>query len=108
MFGGELANSQRDKLPETLSSQNVLLASSVLLVDGAAIEALSGGALKPPLVSFILINWNYGRFVGDAIDSIRAQDYPNFECLIVDNGSTDDSREEYARHVQGDPRFSIE
>lgn len=108
MFGGELANSRRDGLPDTLPSQNVLVTSPVLLVDSVALDALSGGALKPPLVSFILINWNYGRFVGDAIDSIRAQDYSNFECLIVDNGSTDGSREVYARHVQDDPRFSIE
>ena len=46
---------------------------------------------KPPLMSFVLINWNYGRYVGAAIDFIKAQNYPCVEYLVVDNGSTDES-----------------
>lgn len=78
-----------------------------LLINNRSIESLSG-ALKPPLVSFVLINWNYARFVGQAINSIRAQDYPHFECLVIDNGSTDNSRDVIAQHVKDDPRFAIE
>ena len=76
--------------------------------DGLTIGGVDSGeyGLKPPLVSVVIVNWDYGRFVGAAIDSIRRQDYPHFECLIVDNGSTDDSRAVIARHVAGDPRFS--
>jgi glycosyltransferase involved in cell wall biosynthesis len=64
--------------------------------------------LKPPLLTFIVVNWNYGRFIGQTIDSIRGQDYPHFECLIVDNASTDDSLETIAKHVGGDARFTVE
>ncbi len=49
--------------------------------------------ITPPLISFVLVNWNYGRYIGAAIDSIIAQDYPHFECIVVDNCSTDDSLE---------------
>lgn len=63
--------------------------------------------LKPPFVSIVLVNRNYEAFVGEAIDSIRAQDYPHFECVIVDNASTDDSRAVIARHVGDDVRFTI-
>lgn len=46
-----------------------------------------------PLVSLIVNNYNYGRFLRDAIDSALNQNYPNTEVIVVDDGSTDDSRE---------------
>jgi len=63
--------------------------------------------LKPPLVSLILINRNYAAYLGEAIDSIRRQDYPWLECFVVDNASTDDSEAVTARHVADDPRFTV-
>ncbi len=42
-----------------------------------------------PLVSVIIVNYNYGRFLKQAADSIFEQNYPNIECIIVDNASTD-------------------
>jgi glycosyltransferase involved in cell wall biosynthesis len=44
-----------------------------------------------PLVSVIIINYNYGRFLGDAVRSVYAQTYANIECIAVDNASTDES-----------------
>jgi glycosyltransferase involved in cell wall biosynthesis len=55
----------------------------------------------------VVINWNYGAYVGATIASIKSQDYPAIEVLVVDNGSTDDSREVIASHVGDDPRFRI-
>ena len=46
-----------------------------------------------PRVSIVVTNYNYGRFVGQAIDSVLGQTYPNVEVIVVDDGSTDDSRE---------------
>jgi glycosyltransferase involved in cell wall biosynthesis len=69
----------------------------------------SGGAglIKPPLVTMVLINWNYAHYVDAAINSIRDQDYPSLEAIVVDNGSTDASRDVIAKHVGEDPRFRI-
>ncbi|MGB3509303.1 MAG: glycosyltransferase [Microcoleaceae cyanobacterium] len=45
------------------------------------------------LVSIIINNYNYGNFLPEAIDSAFAQTYPNTEVIVVDDGSTDKSRE---------------
>lgn len=44
-----------------------------------------------PLVSIVIANFNYARFLGEAIESAQQQGYPNIEILCIDDGSTDDS-----------------
>lgn len=46
-----------------------------------------------PLASIIILNYNYGAFLREAVESAFRQTYPNIECLIVDDASTDDSAE---------------
>lgn len=43
--------------------------------------------------SVVMPNYNYGRFVGDAVRSALAVDWPDVEVIVVDDGSTDDSLE---------------
>lgn len=45
-----------------------------------------------PLVSILIDNYNYAALLGDAIESALSQSYPHVEVVVVDDGSTDDSR----------------
>jgi glycosyltransferase involved in cell wall biosynthesis len=51
-----------------------------------------------PLVSILINNYNYGRFLREAIDSALSQTYSNTEVIVVDDGSTDDSRDVIASY----------
>ncbi|CAG9229558.1 Glycosyl transferase family 2 [Paraburkholderia sabiae] len=43
-------------------------------------------------VTVVICNFNYAQFIGKAIDSALAQDYPFVRVMVIDDGSTDDSR----------------
>ena len=44
-----------------------------------------------PTIDVVILNYNYGRFVAEAIDSALAQTRPFGRVIVVNDGSTDDS-----------------
>ena len=42
-----------------------------------------------PLVSVVIPSFNYGRFVGEAVDAVLAQTFTNLEVIVVEGGSSD-------------------
>jgi glycosyltransferase involved in cell wall biosynthesis len=70
------------------------LRDSTMAPSGSISLSDSGDANKflcLPLVSVIVVNFNYGRFLRAAVDSVFGQTYPKIECVVVDNASTDES-----------------
>lgn len=63
--------------------------------------------MKNPTVSIILPNRNYGAFIPDAIASIKAQTLTDWECIIIDDASTDDSVDVIKQLIDGDNRFKL-
>ncbi|MBR2486483.1 MAG: glycosyltransferase family 2 protein [Paludibacteraceae bacterium] len=59
-----------------------------------------------PLFSVLIANYNNGKYLMNAIDSVRKQTYPNWEIIIVDDGSTDNSYEIYKK-LKTDNRIYI-
>ncbi len=45
--------------------------------------------MAQPLVSVIIVNWNGGQVFENCLKSLSKIDYPNWELIVVDNGSTD-------------------
>jgi glycosyltransferase involved in cell wall biosynthesis len=55
-----------------------------------------------PKVSIIVTNYNYSRYICDSLRSVSAQDYHAIECVVVDDGSVDDSVEKIRRFIEND------
>lgn len=60
---------------------------------------------KRPRVSVLMPVHNAGRFLTEAIESVLAQTFEDFEFLVLDDGSTDDSGAIVARYAREDPRI---
>jgi glycosyltransferase involved in cell wall biosynthesis len=59
-----------------------------------------------PLVCIVIPNYNYGRFIREAVDGALAQTYPNIEVVVSDNASTDDSWKKLQIY-RGHPKVSL-
>lgn len=62
--------------------------------------------LSIPKVSVLIPTYNYAHFLADAIESVLAQTYTDFELIIVDNHSTDNTEEVVAPYLK-DSRISF-
>ncbi|MGI0107857.1 glycosyltransferase family 2 protein [Salinimicrobium sp. WS361] len=58
-------------------------------------------------VSIIIPNYNRAHLISFTLESIKNQDYQNWECLIVDDHSTDNSFETIQKFIQADHRFKF-
>jgi glycosyltransferase involved in cell wall biosynthesis len=58
-----------------------------------------------PLVSIIIPTYNRAHLIGETLDSVLVQTYQNWECIIVDDGSSDNTDEVVSEYVKKDSRF---
>lgn len=57
-----------------------------------------------PTISVIIPTYNYGMFLRDAVRSVQEQTFRDWECLVVDDGSTDDTKQIVDAISASDPR----
>lgn len=60
-----------------------------------------------PLISVIMPAYNAGRFIAEAIMSVKDQTYTNWELLVLDDGSTDDTCAVVEKLAAEDPRIKL-
>ncbi len=60
---------------------------------------------KEKLVSIIVPSYNYGEFLPETISSLKVQVYQNWEAILVDDGSTDNTRQVVDELTADDKRF---
>jgi len=60
-----------------------------------------------PLISVVVPAYNAARFLGQTLDSVLAQTEQRWECLVVDDGSEDDTRGIATRYEELDPRIKL-
>jgi glycosyltransferase involved in cell wall biosynthesis len=65
-----------------------------------------GSAAPSPEVSVLLPVYNGGPFIGHALDSVLAQTFSDFEVIVIDDGSTDETADELRKRAN-DPRIRI-
>lgn len=62
--------------------------------------------ISNPLITVYITNHNYGTYLKQSIDSVLSQSFQDFELLIIDDGSTDNSKE-IIELYSSRPRISI-
>ena len=60
-----------------------------------------------PFVTIIMATYNRAHFIGETLHSIKNQTYTNWECIIVDEGSNDNTEEIVNKFCEDDFRFSF-
>lgn len=65
----------------------------------ARLEQLNTSA---PKVSIIVTNHNYSGYISDCLESVGRQTYPDIECIVVDDHSSDDSVNQIERFIEND------
>lgn len=61
--------------------------------------------MSNPLISIIIPTYNRAYLIGKTLDSILAQTYYNWECMIIDDGSVDDTKLILQKYLDSDVRF---
>ena len=61
--------------------------------------------MNNPLVSIIIPTYNRAHFIGETLESVIAQTYENWECIVVDDGSTDYTDELMEYYCKKDTRI---
>src|SRR5437773_9167742 len=75
-------------------------------IEDGITSCLPMSTASQPLVSVIIPTYNYAHFIAEVVASVQSQTYPNWEMIVVDDGSTDNTEEVVKRIAADEPRIS--
>jgi glycosyltransferase involved in cell wall biosynthesis len=95
---------------ENSPNQNGLLdpedGDSLVRVGGSAQSHHHDGC-DSPQITVITPAYNVAKYIGESIDSVVAQSFTNFEYLVVNDGSTDETADEARKRAERDQRVQL-
>lgn len=62
---------------------------------------------KSPLVSVVIPTYNFGHLVAYTLDSLIAQSFTDWECIVVDDGSVDNTADVVTKYTEKDSRIKL-
>lgn len=62
---------------------------------------------KNPLISILVCNYNYEKYIEESLNSIINQDYDNIEIIVIDDGSKDDSVNIIESYINKNSKYKI-
>lgn len=75
--------------------------------EGSSCPSLSGDINKTPLVSVIIPNYNYCKYIRDTLECLWGQTLKDWEAIIIDDCSTDNSVEIIKEYCRKDRRYKL-
>ena len=63
--------------------------------------------IQNPLISVVIPAYNAGQFLDETLESVLSQTYENWECIIVNDGSTDNTESVAKKWCEKDSRFRL-
>src|SRR5690606_34265329 len=63
--------------------------------------------MNDPLISIVIPTYNRAQFIAETLTSVKNQTYQNWECVVVDDGSTDNTIEIIQQFTASDDRFKL-
>ena len=102
-----------DRVVDTLIGRRELLDLTLGYFDEACLAAEADAiqtrlkAFPGPLFSVVITNYNYGAYLRNCVESVVAQEQRDCEIIIVDDGSTDDSRDVIAKIIEDHPSAKL-
>ena len=104
----------RTKLVDKLSSPELLpLREKVRMTKRRALGTVARGRRMvtrgsvPGLLSIVVPMYGVERYIGECLESLQKQNYPNVQIIVVDDGSPDRSYEVARSYAKWDPRIEI-
>lgn len=61
--------------------------------------------MKEPLISIIIPSYNYARYLNECFSNLQKLNYSNWECLLIDNNSTDNTKQIVQDFINKEPRI---
>lgn len=61
--------------------------------------------MKHPKISVIVTSFNIEKYIAQCLESLKGQSFSDFECIVVDDGSTDTTKKIIRNVIKGDKRF---